>query len=104
MVKLAGKYEKFQELNTELYLITADKLKNAQKLDTKYARGKFPIYYDETKKVPKMLHQEWRLTKLGRMPGLLIIDKNGIIQWAYYSDSMSDIPKNEELFEVLEKL
>lgn len=38
------------------------------------------------------------------MPGLLIVDKNGVIQWAYYGDSMKDIPHNEELFEVLEKL
>jgi peroxiredoxin len=38
------------------------------------------------------------------MPGLLIIDTNGIIQYAYYSDSMKDIPSNEEVFEVLEKI
>lgn len=98
---LAAEFEQFQELNTELYAITADKLENAQKLDTKYARGKFPVYYDETEEVPKLLHQEWKALKLGRMPGLLIIDKDGIIQYAYYSNSMSDIPKNEVLFEAI---
>jgi len=104
VVRLAGSYKKFQELNTELYPITADKLGNAQKLETKYAKGKYPIYYDEDKKVVKLLHQEWKLLRFGRMPGMIIIDKNGIIQWAYYSDSMSDIPKNDVIFEVLEQL
>ena len=104
IVRLAGSYEKFQELNAELYPITVDKLENAQKLETKYARGKYPIYYDEDKKVAKLLHQEWKILKLGRMPGMLIVDKEGVIQWAYYSNSMSDIPKNEVVLEVLEKL
>jgi peroxiredoxin len=48
-----------------------------------------------------MLKQEVKPLKLGRMPTLLIIDEQGIIRYAYYSDSMSDIPNNEEIFEVL---
>lgn len=88
-------------MDTELYPITADKFENAQILDTKYARGKFAVYYDATEEVTKLLHQEWKVLKLGRMPGLLIIDKDGVIQYAYYSNSMSDIPKNEVLFEAI---
>jgi len=84
--------------------VLVDNLSNAQKMESKYARGHYAIYYDETKTVAKALHQEWKVLKLGRMPGLLIVDKEGIIQWAYYSDSMSDIPSNSQLFEVLEKL
>jgi len=51
-----------------------------------------------------MLKQEVKPLKLGRMPALLIIDKQGIIRYAYYGDSMDDIPENEDLFEVLENL
>ncbi|NHJ21589.1 MAG: thioredoxin peroxidase [Candidatus Lokiarchaeota archaeon] len=90
-------------METVLYPILADSENNAKKLEQKYAR-KYPIFYDPTKKVPKMLNQEVKLLKLGRMPGLLIIDKEGIIQYAYYGDSMSDIPENEILFEVLKKI
>lgn len=72
-------------------------------MEQKYAR-KYPVFYDKTKKVPKMLKQEVKITKLGRMPGLLVINKQGIIQYAYYGDSMSDIPTNEEIFEVLKKI
>ena len=90
-------------METFLYTILADSEKNAKKLEQKYAR-KYPIFYDPSKKVPKMLNQETKLSRGGRMPGLLIIDKEGIIQFAYYGDSMQDIPKNEVLFEVLAKL
>lgn len=73
-------------------------------METKYAKGKYPVYYDQTKKVPNLLKQEVNPLKLGRMPALLVVDKEGIIQYAHYGDSMQDIPKNEEIFEVLKKL
>ena len=96
-------FEKFEQMETVLYPILADSEKNAKKMEEKYAR-KYPIYYDPSKKVPKMLNQEVKLSKGGRMPGMLIVDKQGIIQFAYYGDSMQDIPKNEILFEILEKI
>lgn len=51
-----------------------------------------------------MLNQEKKLLKLGRMPGLLLVDKNGIVQYAYYGDNMHDIPENEEIIEVIKKI
>lgn len=72
-------------------------------MEEKYTR-KYPVYYDPDKEVPDLLHQEVKLLKLGRLPGLLIVDENGIIQYAYYGDSMKDIPENEELFEILEQI
>jgi peroxiredoxin Q/BCP len=72
-------------------------------MEQKYAR-KYPIFYDEEKKVANMLNQEVKLLKLGRMPALLILDTKNIIRYAYYGDSMKDIPENEDVFEILEKL
>ena len=72
-------------------------------MEKKYART-YPIFFDETKKVPKLLKQEVLIRKLGRMPGLLIVDKNGIIQYAYYGENMHDIPENEEILNVLRKI
>ena len=73
-------------------------------MEQKYAKEKFPIFYDENKDVVKRLHQEFKILKFGRMPALLIVDKEGVIKFAYYSNSMSDILKNKELFKVLENL
>ena len=72
-------------------------------MEQKYAK-KYPVFYDQSKKIAKMLKQEVKVAKLGRMPGLLIIDKHGIIQYAYYGDSMKDIPENDVLFEIIDKI
>lgn len=101
--KLGNDYEKFRELNAELYAILPDDLENAKIFESNFAK-EYAIFYDDKKKVNKMLKQEVKPLKLGRMPALLIIDKQGIIRYAYYSDSMADIPENEDLFEVLESL
>ena len=104
MGKLSAYYKKFQENDTDIYAILVDNEENAKKMSDKYARGRFPIYYDENKIVAKKLNQQWKLLKLGRMPGLLIIDKEGIVRYAYYSDSMSDIPPVPETLEFVEKM
>lgn len=78
-----------------------DNLEAAIKMEQNFAKN-YPIYYDDKKLVNKMLKQEVKPLKLGRMPAMLIIDKRGIIRYAYYSDSMDDIPKNEEILEFIE--
>ena len=90
-------------MDTYLYPILVDNENNAKKMEQKYAR-KYPIFYDESKKVVTMLKQEVRRIKLGRMPGLLIINKEGIIKYAYYSKNMHDIPENDEILKVLKKI
>jgi peroxiredoxin Q/BCP len=42
--------------------------------------------------------------KLGRMPALFVIDKAGRIRFANYGDSMSDIPTEQEILSLLDKL
>ncbi len=91
-------------MDAYLYPILVDSIENAQKMEQKYARNKYAIFYDESKKVSKMLNQQVKITKLGRMPGLLIVDKQGIVQYAYYGDSMKDIPENDAVFKELEKI
>ncbi len=104
VARLAKDLDKFEQLNTELYTITVDRFENARRLELKYAKGKFPIYFDKDHSVAKLLHQEVKFLKLGRLPAVLIVDKEGIIRWAYYGNSLRDIPKNETIFEILEKL
>ena len=101
--RLRRDLEKFEELDGYLYPILVDNEENAKKMEQKYAR-KYAIFYDESEQVAKMLKQEIRWIKLGRMPGLLVIDKKGIIQYAYYGKNMHDIPDNNEILKVLEKI
>ena len=103
-MRLGKRYEDFEKVNAEIFAITPDREKNAKKLEDKYAKYKFPIYYDPKKTVLKKLNQEVNWVKLGRMPGLLIVDTEGTVRYAYYSSNMHDIPKNDILLEELAKL
>ncbi len=48
--------------------------------------------------------QEVNLLKLGRMPAQVVIDRQGIVRYAHYGHSMSDIPSNADLLAVLDEI
>jgi hypothetical protein len=54
--------------------------------------------------VAYLYKQKVRLLKLGRMPALLVVDKNGIIQYEHYGDNMQDIPENKVVLDLLDQL
>lgn len=45
--------------------------------------------------------QEVKLLKFGRMPAQMVIDKQGIVIYAHYGQSMSDIPANEDILQLI---
>ena len=48
--------------------------------------------------------QEINIFKMGRMPLVAVVDGQGLIRYAHYGSSMSDIPQNKTLLEVIDKL
>ena len=59
---------------------------------------------DPKASVLKLYGQEVNLFKLGRMPAQVMIDKNGIARFVHYGRSMSDIPANQEILELIDQL
>ena len=59
---------------------------------------------DPKHSVLKLFGQEVKLFKLGRMPAQVIIDKEGIARYAHYGHSMSDIPENKELLDIIREI
>jgi peroxiredoxin len=59
---------------------------------------------DKEGKLAKLYGQEWKILKLGRMPALFVIDRNGSLAFAHYGKSMADIPKNMEMLKLLDGL
>jgi peroxiredoxin Q/BCP len=57
---------------------------------------------DPKASVLKLYGQEVNLFKLGRMPAQVIVDRQGVVRYVHYGHSMSDIPENAELFELLD--
>jgi peroxiredoxin len=64
----------------------------------------FPGLPDPRKKVSKIYKQEVNLFKLGRMPLNAVVDRKGFIRYIHYGYSMSDIPDNQTLLEVIQAL
>jgi peroxiredoxin len=59
---------------------------------------------DIKSRVADLYYQEVNLIKLGRMPALFVVDKAGIIRYAYYGDSMADIPQNSDVLSLIDNL
>ena len=59
---------------------------------------------DPEHKVAKLYKQEVKIFKLGRMPLVCVTDRTGHIRYVHYGASMSDIPSNETLFNVIDEL
>ena len=59
---------------------------------------------DKEGKIGKLFGQEWKLLKLGLMPALFVVSQDGRLSYSYYSDGMSDIPKNDEILQHLKHL
>jgi len=59
---------------------------------------------DHKHAVANLYGQKVKLLKLGRMPALVVVDKEGKIRYQHYGDSMRDIPSNGEILSVLDDL
>jgi peroxiredoxin Q/BCP len=59
---------------------------------------------DPEHRVLKQYGQEIKLFKLGRMPAQVLVDKAGMARFVHYGHDMTDIPRNTELFELIDAL
>ena len=103
MAQLRQDYEKLSRLDTEIVVVGPD---NAQQFSKYWEDNalQFVGLPDPSHSVLKLFGQEVNLFKLGRMPAQVIIDKQGIARYAHYGHSMSDIPANEEIIEIIEEI
>jgi peroxiredoxin len=100
----ASAFEQLKKHNVELYPITtSDTLEQARELETKYARGKYPIYCDQEKQIFKVLPQDWTRYMADKIPAIFIIDKKGIVRQSFYKDHTKELPKIEEVLELIDK-
>lgn len=59
---------------------------------------------DEKHSVLKLYGQQVKLFKFGRQPAQMIVDKQGMLRYVHYGNSMSDIPTSEEMLSLLDQL
>ena len=51
--------------------------------------------------VLKRYGQQIKIFQFGRMPAQALVDKEGIVRYVHYAKSMSDIPSNNDVLELL---
>lgn len=96
-------YEKFQQRGTEILAIGP----NTEDAFRQYWQNENIPYVglpDPEHLVAVKYRQEVNLFKFGRMPLVSVIDKDGRIRYAHYGASMSDIPENKVLLNVIDEL
>ena len=96
-------YEKFKQRGTEILAIGP----NTESAFRQYWHNEnIPCIGlpDPEHRVAVKYRQQVNLFKLGRMPLVCIIDKDGRIRYAHYSASMADIPENKTLLNVIDQL
>jgi peroxiredoxin Q/BCP len=103
MAQLRQDFTKFEAVNTAILVVGPE---NAAAFAEYWREHGLPFtgLPDPKHSVLKLYGQEVNLFKLGRMPAQVIIDKSGTARYVHYGKSMSDIPENEELLEILHEL
>jgi peroxiredoxin len=94
-------YQKFVNRNAEILIVGPDSLAAFKK---RWAKEEIPYVglANPEHDVAEMYKQEVNPLKLGRMPALLVIDREGRIRYQHYGDSQRDIPADGEVLAVLD--
>jgi peroxiredoxin Q/BCP len=103
LARLRDGYSEFTARNAEILAIGPD---SPEKFVRYWEENSllFPGLPDPSKQVSRIYRQEVNLFKLGRMPLNAVVDRRGFIRYIHYGYSMSDIPDNETLLQVIDEL
>jgi peroxiredoxin Q/BCP len=103
MAQLRQDYGEFVARDAEIVVVGPE---GREAFADYWEREKLPFVGlpDPKHTVLKRYGQEINLFKLGRMPAQVLVDKAGKARYVHYGHSMSDIPSNAELLELLDEI
>ncbi len=103
MAQLRQDYEKFQEAGVEILLIGPDSQQAFQSYWEEHQLT-FTGLPDPEHSVLKLYGQDIKLFKFGRMPAMVIVDREGTARFVHYGHSMQDIPDNQEVLQIIQDM
>jgi peroxiredoxin len=103
LARLRDEYQLFTRRDSEIVAIGPDK---AEAFGLYWTAERLPFVGlpDTDHAVASRYKQEVNIFKLGRMPLVTVVDQQGLIRYAHYGASMSDIPQSKLLLEVIDML
>lgn len=103
MAQLRQDYDQFVKRGAKVVIIGPEK-RNAFVTYWKAEAIPYIGLPDSLHDVAKSYHQEVNLFKLGRMPALMLIDRQGFIRYEHRGESMADIVPDEALLAMIDAL
>ena len=103
MAQLRQDYHQFQQRDTEVVVIGPEDADTFQRTWSKEGLP-FVGIPDPNHAVADLYGQQVNWLKLGRMPAVVVVDKQGQIRYRHYGKSMRDIPDNQQLLALLDTL
>jgi peroxiredoxin len=103
MAQLRHDHQKFLDRDAFVIVVGPD---SREKFQAYWRDNELPFIGlpDPKHSVLKTYGQEIKIFKWGRMPAQALIDRQGKVRYIHYGDSMSDIPENEEILELIDQL
>jgi peroxiredoxin Q/BCP len=103
MAQLRQDYGEFEKRQAQVIVVGPE---DANAFEAYWSEHNLPFtgLPDPRASVLKLYGQEVNLFKLGRMPAQVIVDRDGVVRFVHYGHAMSDIPENQEVFELLDQL
>jgi peroxiredoxin len=103
MAQLRQDYDKFLERQTAVIVVGPE---DAKAFARYFGSNDLPFtgLPDPEHRILKQYGQEIKLFKYGRMPAQVLVDRDGTARFVHYGHSMSDIPSNEEILELIDGL
>jgi peroxiredoxin Q/BCP len=103
MAQLRQDYDQFEARDAEVVVLGPEDAKAFQNYWEKHDLP-FVGLPDKKHTVLKLYGQQIKIFKFGRMPAQVVVDKQGVARYIHYGHDMTDIPKNSEMFEILDEL
>jgi len=103
MAQLRQDYAQFVARRAEILVIWPD---DAAAVRDYCQKEKLPFVnlLDPGHEVANEYGQQVKLLKLGRLPALAVLDRDGTVQYEHKADSMSDIPSNKTVLDALDRM
>lgn len=101
MAQLRQDYQQFVERDAEIVIVGPE---DRQAFADYWTKEQLPYIGlpDPDHAVANRYGQEVKLLKMGRMPAMMVIDKQGQVVQSHYGDSMRDIPANSDVLALLD--
>jgi peroxiredoxin Q/BCP len=100
---LTAQYGEFRGAGAEIVSLVRDTQQNAHDYFEKH-HIPFPCLVDITGNVYHQFEVKSNLLSFGQRPALFVIDREGIVRYAYLGSQQWEIPTNEEVLKVVRSL